>query len=85
MSPCSTPPDLTPLPQFAFGGAAKGREFAHGVISETAEHWRDLISGKSDAHGLDTHAVTVAEAQMKLSAADAEAVVNGAAPARRAR
>ncbi|KAF0300668.1 Inorganic pyrophosphatase [Amphibalanus amphitrite] len=71
-------PDGKPENQFAFSGAAKDREFAHGVISETAAHWRELVSGKADAHGLDTHAVTVDSAQMKLTVAEAEALLAAA-------
>ncbi|KAF0298601.1 Inorganic pyrophosphatase [Amphibalanus amphitrite] len=71
-------PDGKPENQFAFSGAAKDREFAHGVISETAGHWAELVSGKADAHGLDTHAVTVDAAQMKLTVAEAEALLAAA-------
>ena len=65
-------------PQFAFSGAARDRQFALGVIAETAQHWRELIVGKADAHGLDTHAVTVPDAQLKLTTEEAETLLSAA-------
>ncbi|XP_037069386.1 inorganic pyrophosphatase-like [Pollicipes pollicipes] len=71
-------PDGKPENKFAFNGEAKDREFAHSVISDTADHWRELVTGKADAGGLDIHAVTVDDAQMKLEKDEAEAVLAGA-------
>ncbi|XP_037071481.1 inorganic pyrophosphatase-like [Pollicipes pollicipes] len=46
-------PDGKPENKFAFNGEAKDREFAHCVISDTADQWRELVTGKADAGGLD--------------------------------
>jgi len=71
-------PDGKPENAFAFNGEAKDREFAHGVINDTNTHWKELVAGKVDAKGIDIHAVTVPEAQMKLDAEAAKAVLDAA-------
>jgi len=71
-------PDGKPENAFAFNGEAKDREFAHGVINDTNTHWKELVAGKVDAKGIDIHAVTVPEAQMKLDAEAAKAVMDAA-------
>jgi len=52
-------PDGKPENQFAFSGECKNRKYATEVVSEAAEAWERLISGKSDANTISTLNTTV--------------------------
>ena len=46
-------PDGKPPNEFAFLGDAKPREFALEVIEETHEHWKKMVAGQVDCHGVN--------------------------------
>lgn len=45
-------PDGKPENQFAFNGEAKNKEYALKVIGDVHQHWKELVSKKTDAGGL---------------------------------
>eukprot|EP01135_Chromosphaera_perkinsii_P000296 Nk52_evm65s62 gene=Nk52_evmTU65s62 len=67
-----------PLNDFAFNGASKDKAFAMRIVEETYEAWKNLLDGKTAAHGSALESVTYGS--KKISQADADAVVS-AAPA----
>ncbi|XP_047501825.1 inorganic pyrophosphatase-like isoform X1 [Penaeus chinensis] len=71
-------PDGKPENQFAFNGEAKDREFAHKIILETHEAWKNLVEGNSDAGGLDIGSVMVPQAAKKLPVNEAQSTIDGA-------
>lgn len=48
-------PDGKPPNEFAFNGEAKPREFALEVIEETHEHWKKMVAGQVDCHGVNRY------------------------------
>ncbi|XP_030835767.1 inorganic pyrophosphatase-like isoform X1 [Strongylocentrotus purpuratus] len=73
-------PDGKPLNEFAFNEEPKNREFAMGIVNETSGQWQKLISGESDAGKLSCQNVTVDSSKYKVSAAEAQAEFDKAAP-----
>ncbi|OLL22739.1 Inorganic pyrophosphatase [Neolecta irregularis DAH-3] len=53
-------PDGKPENQFAFSGECKNRKYATEVVSEAAEAWERLITGKSDSNTISTLNTTIA-------------------------
>jgi len=74
-------PDGKPENNFAFGGEAKNRTFAHEVILGTHEEWRKLVNGEVEAGGLNIGCVAVPGVKEVVSVADASAVVAASAAA----
>jgi len=46
-------PDGKPENQFAFNAEARDRQFALEVIEETHHHWKQLVAGQVDCHGVN--------------------------------
>ena len=46
-------PDGKPPNEFAFNAEAKPREFALEVIEETHDHWKKMVAGQVDCHGVN--------------------------------
>lgn len=46
-------PDGKPANEFAFNGEAKDRQYTLSVIEETHEHWKHLVAGQVDCHGVN--------------------------------
>jgi inorganic pyrophosphatase len=63
-------PDGKPENQFAFGGQAKDKSYALGVIQETHEAWRKLVSGqvpnKTDKYDIKTENTSVADSKYRV-------------------
>ncbi|CDK27291.1 unnamed protein product [Kuraishia capsulata CBS 1993] len=53
-------PDGKPENQFAFSGECKNKKYAEEVVTECAEAWNRLISGKVDPNGIDLTSTTLA-------------------------
>nr|XP_054773894.1 inorganic pyrophosphatase-like [Lytechinus pictus] len=73
-------PDGKPLNKFAFNDEPKNREFAMGIIQETAKQWESLINGQSDAGKLSCQNVTVESSKYKVSPAEAQSAFDNAEP-----
>lgn len=68
-------PDGKPANEFAFDSKPKDREFAEGVIAQTHESWKKLMSGEIDGKGISLSNTTLGNSH-SIQAADAEAVVS---------
>lgn len=73
-------PDGKPANEFAFGGEAKNREFAHKVIEETNGFWKQLTGKADNNSGLDLKNVTLANSAHSIKADEAKKVVEGGKP-----
>lgn len=64
-------PDGKPPNEFAFNGEAKPRSFALEVIEETHEHWKKMVAGQVDCHGVNRYGVSSSflffNSQLKIS------------------
>jgi hypothetical protein len=72
-------PDGKPENVFAFDGEYKDKAFADQIIAETYQQWQTLVRGEAES-SLAIENVSVDGSKAKISAADAQAVVD-AAPA----
>jgi inorganic pyrophosphatase len=61
-------PDGKPENQFAFSGECKNKKYAEEVISECAEAWEKLITGKTQAGDVSTLNTTVDHSPFKGAA-----------------
>ncbi|EWC45542.1 inorganic pyrophosphatase [Drechslerella stenobrocha 248] len=58
-------PDGKAENQFAFSGECKNRKYALDIVRETHEAWEKLMSGNSDAGGLQTTNLTVPQSPFR--------------------
>lgn len=72
-------PDGKPENNFAFDGEYKDKAFADQIIAETYQQWQTLVRGEAES-SLAIENVSVDGSKAKISASDAQAVVD-AAPA----
>ncbi|KAI0204738.1 inorganic pyrophosphatase [Astrocystis sublimbata] len=63
-------PDGKPENQFAFTGECKNKDYANDVITECAEAWEKLITGKTKSGGISTTNLTVAHSPSRVSPND---------------
>ena len=75
-------PDDKPENKFAFDGECKNKEYALGVIEETFGQWQELVK-RGGEHSIDRTNTCVDGSPHKVSAAEAEAVVEKADAKRR--
>jgi len=68
-------PDGKPPNSFAFNGEARDRDFALAVIEETHHHWKQLVAGQVDCHGVNSTCVIVDDAPFKISISEADDLV----------
>ncbi|NXP93436.1 IPYR pyrophosphatase, partial [Passerina amoena] len=77
-------PDGKPENQFAFNGDFKGKDFALDVIKGTHEHWKALITKKTDGGEINCTNLTVSESPFCCSQDCAKATVDAAPPCKAA-
>ncbi|TRZ14561.1 hypothetical protein HGM15179_012541 [Zosterops borbonicus] len=77
-------PDGKPENQFAFNGDFKGKDFALDVIKGTHEHWKALITKKTDGGGINCTNLTVSDSPFCCSQDCAKATVEAAPPCKAA-
>ncbi|NXR64345.1 IPYR pyrophosphatase, partial [Rhadina sibilatrix] len=77
-------PDGKPENQFAFNGEFKGKDFALDVIKGTHEHWKALITKKTDGGGINCTNLTVSDSPFCCSQDCAKATVEAAPPGKAA-
>jgi len=65
-------PDGKPANEFAFNGEAKDRQYTLSVIEETHEHWKHLVAGQVDCHGVNSTCVVADDVPFKISPTEAE-------------
>uniref|UniRef100_A0A674HRD9 inorganic diphosphatase n=1 Tax=Taeniopygia guttata TaxID=59729 RepID=A0A674HRD9_TAEGU len=68
-------PDGKPENQFAFNGEFKGKDFALDVIKGTHEHWKALITKKTDGGEINCTNLTVSDSPFCCSQDCAKATV----------
>ena len=71
-------PDGKPANEFAFDGKPKNREFAVDIIKTLHDQWKTLMAGAETVDGV-TRECTQYECSSKISAEDANAILEGAA------
>jgi len=70
-----------PENEFAFDGEAKNKTFASKIISDTHEHWRNLITNKTEnKEGLSCKNVEVEGSPYKITSDEANSILKDAAP-----
>nr|XP_005495234.2 LOW QUALITY PROTEIN: uncharacterized protein LOC102071497 [Zonotrichia albicollis] len=77
-------PDGKPENQFAFNGEFKGKDFALDVIKGTHEHWKALITKKTDGGEINCTNLTVSESPFCCSQDCAKATVDATPPCKAA-
>ncbi|KZS19865.1 Inorganic pyrophosphatase/nucleosome remodeling factor subunit NURF38 [Daphnia magna] len=68
-------PDGKPANEFAFNGAPKPHEFALEVIVEAHEHWKKMVAGQVDCHGVNSTCVSADGAPCKVPISEAQEIV----------
>ncbi|CAH1794795.1 unnamed protein product [Owenia fusiformis] len=71
-------PDGKPANSFAFNGEFKNREFALNIIQQTHEQWKELVSQKTSAGGLNASNTSVVGSPFLLTKDDAQTILNQA-------
>ncbi|XP_067408806.1 inorganic pyrophosphatase [Emydura macquarii macquarii] len=73
-------PDGKPENQFAFNGEFKNKDFAINIIKSTHEHWKALVSKKTDGGEINCANTTVSDSPFCISQESAKATVEAVPP-----
>jgi len=69
-------PEGKPENQFAFNAEFKDKDFAIDIIKSTHDHWRALVTKKTDGKGISCMNTTVSESPFKCDPDAAKAIVD---------
>ncbi|XP_035123993.1 inorganic pyrophosphatase [Callithrix jacchus] len=69
-------PDGKPENEFAFNAEFKGKDFAIDIIKSTHDHWKALVTKKTDGKGISCMNTTVSESPFKCDPDAARAIVD---------
>ncbi|XP_045147619.1 inorganic pyrophosphatase [Echinops telfairi] len=73
-------PDGKPENEFAFNAEFKDKDFAVDIIKSTHDHWKALVTKKTDGKGISCMNTTVSESPFKCDPGAAKAIVDALPP-----